>query len=66
MKAGSGSQKDTWQKELETNKGEIKKAERTTIPALEKVVLEAQQALNDTLKALTVSWVEGEENGDRA
>jgi hypothetical protein len=61
---GSGSQVDTWREELATNEKEINSLEREKVPALRKAVKEAENALTEALKNLTVSWVDGENGGE--
>jgi hypothetical protein len=61
---GSGSQVDTWRDELATNEKEIHSYEREKVPALRKAVKEAENALTEALKNLTVSWVDGENGGE--
>ncbi len=66
MTAGSGSQKETWQKEAATNQEKLNNIEQVKVPELEGKVEEAQEKLNEVLRTLTCSWVEGEDNGERA
>jgi len=61
---GSGAQVDTWRQELATNEKDIHSLEREKVPALKKAVKEAENALTEALKALTVSWVDGENGGE--
>jgi len=61
---GSGSQVDTWREELATNEKELHSYEREKVPALRKAVKEAENALTEALKNLTVSWVDGENGGE--
>jgi hypothetical protein len=62
---GSGTQVDTWRQELAANETELKKQEREKVPALTKAVKAAEDALTEALKALSVSWVEGDNVEDR-
>ena len=61
---GSGAQVDTWRQELATNEKEINSLEREKVPALRKAVKEAENALTEALKNLTVSWVDGGNGGE--
>jgi hypothetical protein len=61
---GSGTQVDTWRQELASNEKEIHSYEREKLPALRKAVKEAENALTEALKNLTVSWLNGENGGD--
>jgi hypothetical protein len=62
---GGGTQVDTWRQELATNEKEIHSYERQKVPELRKAVKEAENALTEALKNLTLSWVEGESGGEQ-
>jgi hypothetical protein len=57
---GSGSQVDIWRQELAANEKEINSRERETIPELQKAVKNAEEALSEALKNLSVSWSDAE------
>jgi hypothetical protein len=57
---GSGSQIDSWRQELAANEKVIKARERETIPELQKAAKNAEEALSEALKNLSVSWSDGE------
>ena len=61
---GSGSQVDSWRQELAANEKEIHSFERDRIPELRRRVKDAEAALNDALKNLTVRWLDGENGGE--
>jgi hypothetical protein len=61
---GSGTQVDTWRQELASNEKEIHAYERETLPALRKAVNQAENALTEALKNLTVTWVDSENGGE--
>jgi hypothetical protein len=61
---GSGTQVDIWRQELASNEKEIHAYERETIPALRKAVNQAENALTEALKNLTVTWVDSENDGE--
>jgi hypothetical protein len=55
----TGTEADRHRGDLSKNEDEISKAEKTTIPELQKKVQEVQEKLDEALKALSASWVEG-------
>jgi hypothetical protein len=61
---GSGAQVDTWRQELAANEKELHACEREKVPALRKAVKEAENALTEALKNLTVTWVDSEDGGE--